>query len=1074
MTAPHGLAAAPEGTAREDAPATPSTRDEALEQRITLLLAQMTVEDKVAQMHGRGLVKGVFRTPDNERLGIPGFAMVDGPRGVTAIAGNGTAFPVSMARGATWDTALEERVGEAIGREAKARTANVLLAPTINILRHPRWGRAQETYGEDAVHIGRMGVAFIRGAQRHVIASVKHFAVNSIENVRNEVDVLVDERTLREVYLPHFRMAVEDARVGSVMLAYNKVNGRYCAENTHLLRDILKGEWGFQGFVESDWDLGTRSTAPSALAGLDIEMPKPVFYGAALLAAVAAGDVEETVLDDAVRRILRAKLGARLETRPVVPEPALVENPYHVALAREVARKSIVLLKNNHGILPIDPGRVRTIAVVGSLAALPNIGDRGSSRVQPSYVVTAVDGIRARAGAIVVREAATDRLSAADELTVAAADLVIVVAGLTADEEGEGQIASGDRRDLRLPREQDALIAAVAKLNRRTVVVLEGGAALTMPWADDVTAILMAWYPGQEGGHAIAEVLFGDVNPSGRLPVSFPRAESDLPEFVNDASAVTYGYYHGYRHLDREGVEALFPFGFGLSYTRFDYSNLTLSASRIERDGVLRVTTDVTNTGAVFGEEVVQLYISYEGSRVDRAVRDLKGFTRVRLEPGETKTVSLDLNVRDLAFFDVDTGKWEVEPISYRVWVGPSSAELSLSASFDIVPSAAAAAPKAPSLVRSPSAHPAFRPGRVWRDTSGRAINAHGGGLLLHEGMYYWFGEHKIAGDEGNRAHVGVHVYRSRDLYDWEDHGIALSVLDHPGTELLPGCIVERPKVVHNRKTGKFVMWFHLEPKGAGYTAARSGVAVSESPSGPYRFLGSLRPNARVWPENAPPELRRELSADEAAYLASLDPMGLEHGFPKDLFFRRDFAEGQMARDLTLFVDDDGVGYHIYASEENGVLHISQLSDDYLRPAGRYVRALPGGFHEAPALMKWRGRYFLFTSHCTGWKPNPGRISVADSIWGPWTELGNPCVGTKRQLDTTFDAQPTYVQPLAGAPDAYVFMADRWRPRNAIDGRYVWLPVNLGGAAPSLSWLEEWDLGWFNRPEAGSLPRSLT
>ena len=359
---------------------------------------------------------------------------------------------------------------------------------------------------------------------------------------------------------------------------------------------------------------------------------------------------------------------------------------------------------------------------------------------------------------------------------------------------------------------------------------------------------------------------------------------------------------------------------------------------------------------------------------------------------------------------------------------------------------------------------PSFRPGELWPDTHGVPINAHGGGILYHDGTYYWFGEHKIAGEAGNRAHVGVHVYTSRDLHAWTDAGIALAVSDDPASDIVRGCILERPKVIHNRRTGKFVMWFHLEPKGAGYSGARSGVAVADTPTGPYRYLGSLRPNAGVWPMNAPAELQHPLNDAELARINTLDlPGGPLPYYPKHALFRRDFAGGQMARDMTLFVDNDGAAYHLHASEANGTLHISQLSDDYLSPAGRYIRIFPGRFHEAPALMKHRGRYFLFTSDCTGWAPNPARLSVADSIWGPWEELGNPCAGPGAQIANTFESQPTFILPVAGRPDAFIFMADRWRPRDAIDGRYVWLPIEFRHGVPMIAWHDSWDLSFFDR-----------
>lgn len=357
-----------------------------------------------------------------------------------------------------------------------------------------------------------------------------------------------------------------------------------------------------------------------------------------------------------------------------------------------------------------------------------------------------------------------------------------------------------------------------------------------------------------------------------------------------------------------------------------------------------------------------------------------------------------------------------------------------------------------------------FRTGALWPDDQGVHINAHGAGMLHHDGVYYWFGEHKIAGSEGNLAQVGVHVYASRDLYNWEDHGIALAVSDDPASEIARGCILERPKVIYNARTRRFVMWFHLEPKGAGYGGARSGVAVAEDPTGPYRFLDSLRPNAGIWPENVAEELKKPLSDGERSVLAKLElPGGAVPYYPKQMLFRRDFATGQMARDMTLFVDEDGSAYHIYASEDNGTLHLSLLSDDYTRPAGRYVRLFPGRFHEAPAMFKHQGTYYLITSGCTGWAPNAARLSRAQSIWGPWEELGNPCLGPGEQIANTFESQSAYVLPVTGKEGAFIFIADRWRPENAIDGRYVWLPIEFAHGVPVIRWRENWsvaDVEW--------------
>ncbi len=349
-----------------------------------------------------------------------------------------------------------------------------------------------------------------------------------------------------------------------------------------------------------------------------------------------------------------------------------------------------------------------------------------------------------------------------------------------------------------------------------------------------------------------------------------------------------------------------------------------------------------------------------------------------------------------------------------------------------------------------------FCPGAIWPDTRGVHINAHGGGILYHDRTYYWFGEHKIDGRAGNKAMVGVHCYASHDLYNWEDMGIALPVSDDAESDITRGCVLERPKVIYNAATGKFVMWFHLELKGQGYKAARSGVAVSDSVAGPYTFLGSFRPNAGVWPDNAIPDEKvvPEPGAVEGEF----------SGGPRDVVDRlnilgRDFPGGQMARDMTLFVDDDGLAYHLYASEENSTLQISLLTEDYLAPAGQYVHVFRKRYMEAPAICKREGTYYFIGSDCTGWAPNAARSAVADSVWGPWTELGNPCVGEGSEI--TFGGQSTYLLPVAGKDDAYIAMFDLWRPKNAIDGRYLWLPMRFKDGRFELQNVAEWDLSFF-------------
>lgn len=361
----------------------------------------------------------------------------------------------------------------------------------------------------------------------------------------------------------------------------------------------------------------------------------------------------------------------------------------------------------------------------------------------------------------------------------------------------------------------------------------------------------------------------------------------------------------------------------------------------------------------------------------------------------------------------------------------------------------------------------AFKPGHIWADDQGVHINAHGGGVLFHEGAYYWFGEHKVGGHAGNRAQVGVHVYSSKDLYNWKDEGIALPVSEDPQSEITKGCIIERPKVIYNAKTGKFVMWFHLELKDQGYNAARSGVAIADTVTGPYTYVRSLRPNAGHWPLNVT-DAEKDPESIQRTKLENEDFSG--GPTPKHAQFNilgSHFEGGQMARDMNLFVDDDGKAYHIYSSEHNSTLHISLLSDDYLDHVGHYTRKFPFRWMEAPALFKRKGKYYIVASGCTGWDPNAARSAVADSILGEWTELGNPCVGVnpENQLgpEKTFGGQSTCVFKVQGKEDAYIAMFDLWRPKDAIDGRYVWLPVTFKDEGFQVEWADEWKLSQFDQ-----------
>jgi len=352
-----------------------------------------------------------------------------------------------------------------------------------------------------------------------------------------------------------------------------------------------------------------------------------------------------------------------------------------------------------------------------------------------------------------------------------------------------------------------------------------------------------------------------------------------------------------------------------------------------------------------------------------------------------------------------------------------------------------------------------FNPGQLWPDNNGVHINAHGGGMLYYNNTYYWYGEHKIEGKKGNNAYVGVHCYSSKDLYNWKDEGIALKVVDDPNCDIVKGCILERPKVIYNKKTGKFVMWFHLEKPGKSYGWASSGVAVGDNVTGPYKFIRSYRPNQGQWPVNVLPIHKQPVPQKTIDY--NFSGASLWGNADTVNVLGRDFKRGQDARDMTIFQDEDGKAYHIFSSEANSTIHISELSDDYLGYSGKYWRVFVGRFMEAPSVFKRGGKYYFIGSGCTGWAPNAARSAVADHLWGPWTELGNPCVGDDSA--TTFHSQSTYVLPVVGKKDAFIYLGDRWTPDNAIDGRYIWLPVNFQDGKIVLKWMDNWDLSYFDK-----------
>lgn len=656
---------------------------DAIDLDVERLLASMTLGQKCHEIRGLQAtpIESLYYAGGDEALGLPPWKMVDGPRG--ARAGTATAFPVAIARAATFDVLLERDIGEAIGLEVAARGGNVLLAPTINLLRHPGWGRAQETYSEDTWHTGAMGVAFIAGVQNHVLASPKHFAANNVEFTRFEMSADMGARVLHEVYLPHFKRCVQEAGAASVMSAYNKLNGVYCGEHPELLTNILRDDWGFRGFVESDWFLGTRSVAPALKAGLDIEMPAPYRYtDENLHAAITEGELDEATIHRAAARSVHQKLAWKINELPS-PDPSVLECNAHRSLARRAAEQSIVLLQNRGNLLPLS--KDARIAVAGNLADTANLGDRGSSFVTSSEVVTPLAGIRAACPEAGWFTDDDDFEGLADY------DVTVLVVGLTYQDEGEfiptaqqeaegSDLArGGDRADLRLPDHQRALIDKARRHANRLVVVLEGGSAIEVTdWLADADALLMAWYPGCRGGEAIARVLLGDECPSGRLPVTFAASIDQLVPWDIESLNVAHELLPGYKHLDANDHEPTFPFGFGLSYTSFAAENLY-----VERyDNGFEVNVDVSNTGPVEGATVIQLYVAYPGSGVLRPVRELKGFGRVSLEPGATKTLRFELLDDDLRFYDEHQGGWRLEDCGYKLEIGFSSRDIQLGQSW--------------------------------------------------------------------------------------------------------------------------------------------------------------------------------------------------------------------------------------------------------------------------------------------------------------------------------------------------------------------------------------------------------
>jgi len=655
------------------------------------VLPQLTLDEKLGIMSGQiteeKLLYDLFEivhynhdpypTMAVDRLGVPNMRFVDGPRGV--VAGSATCFPVSIARGATFDRELEEEIGKCIGAEVRAVGGNFYGGVCINLLRNPRWGRAQETYGEDSWHIGEMGAALTRGVQsQNVMACIKHFALNSIENARFTADVQVDKRTLHEVYLQHFKKCIE-AGAASVMCAYNSVMGSYCSENKYLLKDTLRDRWGFDGFTISDflWALHEGRAVESVKAGMDIEMPCIAYYEKELPKALEEGRITMEDIDEAVRYIVRTILYYETRKDPQRYEPSVIASMEHIQVAKRAAREAAVLLKNENSVLPLDPEKTQKILVLGKLGDAQNIGDHGSSMVHPYYAVSPLSGIMKRIpGALVLYNDGTNLELAKKQ--AADVDAVVIVAGYVHSDEGEflsskvetEATAGGDRKSMRLHQRDIDAINAVAGICPNTVVALIGSSAILIDeWEEKVPAILLPFYGGMEGGTVLAEILFGDVNPGGKLPYTVALKEDDYPFFDPDCTKITYEYYHGYAKMEKEGKKVLYPYGYGLSYTKFAFGRPEIKVF----DNIAKISVDVTNTGSREGADVVQLYVGCEGSTVDRPVKTLRDFQRVDLNAGETRRVDLSVSLKDMAYFSEKEDCFVTENIKYIAYVGDSS-----------------------------------------------------------------------------------------------------------------------------------------------------------------------------------------------------------------------------------------------------------------------------------------------------------------------------------------------------------------------------------------------------------------
>ncbi|MFX1529899.1 MAG: beta-glucosidase [Promethearchaeota archaeon] len=647
-----------------------------LESRVEDLLQRLTLQEKFTLSSG---MKRWYTKPI-ERLGIRSFAMHDGPHGVR-VDNEGkikcTYFPSAICRSATWNLDLSEKFGIAIAQEIRDVGAHMLLAPGINIHRTPMCGRTFEYQTEDPYLNKKTAVSVVKGVQsQRIAACIKHFICNNQETNRFTVSSEVSERALQEIYYPAFKTAIQEADAWSVMSSYNKVNGIYSAENKHLLKEVLMNEWKFRGFVVTDW-VATRwgTTTESCInAGLSLEMPSAIKYDVnKMTQAYDEGKFSLETFNENIKRLLRVMfLVGLFDDENTLPRGSR-NTPEHQDLAREIAEEGMVLLKNTGNILPLDIEKVKKIAVIGPTAKNKTHLGGGSSTNFPPYEIKPIKGIR---------EKCKEKIEII--ATPSEADVTLLFVGLT---HNEGEDAEHwDKKSFNLPSTQIELINTTIEKNPNTIVILTSGSPVSMvEWINKIPAVLQAWYGGLEAGNAIAAIIFGDINPSGKLPITFPKKLSDSPAH---ASKHTYpgdekvfyeeGIFVGYRHFDTKGIEPLFPFGHGLSYTKFTYENLKISHDKVSDEDKFYITLDVVNIGDRFGAEVIQLYIQDIECSVERPLKELKGFTKVKLKPNEKRSIKFELTKEDLSFFDEKTNKWKAEKGKFKIHIGSSSRDIRL------------------------------------------------------------------------------------------------------------------------------------------------------------------------------------------------------------------------------------------------------------------------------------------------------------------------------------------------------------------------------------------------------------